>query len=306
MRIAILSRDRTLYSTRRLLESAESLSIETDVLDPLRCDIVIEKNHPSIFYKGERIPAYDAVIPRIGSSVTFYGAAVVRQFEMMNVYSATSSQALTRSRDKLRSLQVLTSAGVGMPKTVFTNYSKEVKKLIQGVGGAPLIVKLLEGTQGKGVVLAPTRAAAESIIGAFHIMKARIIVQEFIAEAKGADIRAFVVGGKVVGAMQRQSMGDDFRSNIHQGGVGRKIRLSKVERETALAASRAMGLNIAGVDLLQSSRGPLVLEVNSSPGLEGIEKVTGKDIAGEIFKFLLKKINQPVAVKGLTRAKKNA
>lgn len=306
MRIAILSRDKTLYSTRRLIEAAHDASIEADVLDPLRCDIVIEKNHPSIIYRGERIGTYDAVIPRIGSSVTFYGAAVVRQFEMMNVYSATSSQALTRSRDKLRSLQVLTSAGVGMPKTVFTNYSKEVKKLIQSVGGAPLIVKLLEGTQGKGVVLAPTRAAAESIIGAFHSMKARIIVQEFIAEAKGADIRAFVVGGKVVGAMQRQSAGDDFRSNIHQGGVGRKIRLSKLERETALAASRAMGLNIAGVDLLQSSRGPLVLEVNSSPGLEGIEKVTGKDVAGEIMKFLLRRVNRPIGDKVVKKVKRNA
>ena len=306
MRIAILSRNRSLYSTNRLVEAAHQAGLEADVLDHLKCDIVIEKDQPTIIYKGEVIPQYSAIIPRIGSSVTFYGAAVVRQFEMMNVYSTTSSQALTRSRDKLRSLQVLTSAGVGMPKTVFTNYSSEVKKIIQSVGGAPLIVKLLEGTQGKGVVLAPTRAAAESIIGAFHSMKARIIVQEFISEAKGADIRAFVVDGKVVGAMRRQSAGDDFRSNIHQGGVGEVIKLSRAEREAALTAAKAMGLKIAGVDLLQSERGPLILEVNSSPGLQGVENVTGKDIAGEIMKYVVKRLSKPIGKQTVKRIKKNA
>jgi ribosomal protein S6--L-glutamate ligase len=288
LKIAILSRNRSLYSTRRLIEAIENKGHEPIVLDHLKCDIVIEQDRPAIFYNGTNIKGIDAVIPRIGASVTFYGAAVVRQFEMMNVPTAVESQALVRSRDKLRSLQILARSNVGMPKTVFTNYSKEVKKIIDSVGGAPLIVKLLEGTQGYGVVLAPTRKAAESIIEAFHSMKARVIVQEFIEEAKGADIRAFVIGNKVVGSMKRQGKEGEFRSNLHQGGTGELVKLTKKEREVALTAAKSMGLSIAGVDMLQSERGPLVLEVNSSPGLEGIEKSTNKDIASEIINYVIK------------------
>jgi ribosomal protein S6--L-glutamate ligase len=290
LRIAILSRSRKIYSTARLIEAIEERGHEAVVLDHLKCDIVIEKDHPSIFYYGEKIERIDAVIPRIGASVTFYGAAVVRQFEMMKVITAVESQALVRSRDKLRSLQILARAGVGLPKTVFTNYSKEVKKIIESVGGAPLIVKLLEGTQGYGVVLAPTRKAAESIIEAFHSMKARVIVQEFIEEAKGADIRAFVVDGKVVGAMKRQGKEGEFRSNLHQGGSGKLIKLTKQQRLTALTAAKVMGLPVAGVDMLESDHGPLVLEVNSSPGLEGIEQATQKDIAGSVIDYIVKRV----------------
>ena len=286
MKIGILSRNANLYSTKRLVEAIIEKGHEAFVIDHLKCDIVIEQDRPDIYYKGESLSYLDAVIPRIGASVTFYGTAVVRQFEMMNIFSAVESQALVRSRDKLRSLQILAKAGVGLPKTVFTNYSKEVNHLIDSVGGAPLIVKLLEGTQGYGVVLAPTKKAAQSIIEAFHSMKARVIVQEFIQESKGADIRAFIVNGKVVGAMKRQGKEGEFRSNLHQGGSGSLIKLSKNEREMALTAARAMGLPIAGVDLLQSARGPLILEVNSSPGLEGIEKSTDKDIAGSIVKYV--------------------
>ena len=286
MKIGILSRNANLYSTKRLVEAIEAKGHEAKVIDHLKCDIVIEQDKPTIFYKGEQLSDLDAVIPRIGASVTFYGTAVVRQFEMMNIFSAVESQALVRSRDKLRSLQILAKAGVGLPKTVFTNYSKEVDKLIDSVGGAPLIVKLLEGTQGYGVVLAPTKKAAQSMIEAFHSMKARVIVQEFIKESKGADIRVFVVNGKVAGAMKRQGKEGEFRSNLHQGGSGSLIKLSKKEREAALTAAQAMGLPTAGVDMLQSERGPLILEVNSSPGLEGIEKSTGKDIAGNIIKYV--------------------
>ncbi len=289
-KIAILSRNKSLYSTKRLIETIENKGHEAVILDHLKCDIVIEQDRPSIYYMGERLKGIDAVIPRIGASVTFYGAAVVRQFEMMNVPTAVESQALVRSRDKLRSLQILARANVGMPKTVFTNYSKEVKKIIDSVGGAPLIVKLLEGTQGYGVVLAPTKKAAESIIEAFHSMKARVIVQEFIEEAKGADIRAFIIDNKVVGAMKRQGKEGEFRSNLHQGGTGELIKLSKEERKVALTAAKAMGLSVAGVDMLQSERGPLVLEVNSSPGLEGIEKTTNKDIASEVISYVEKLI----------------
>ncbi|WP_340103021.1 30S ribosomal protein S6--L-glutamate ligase [Rhodohalobacter sp. 8-1] len=286
LHIVVLSRNRSLYSTRRLVETIENRGSRATVLDHLKCDIVIEQDNPSIYYKGELIDDVDAVIPRIGASVTFYGASVVRQFEMMGVPTAVESQALVRSRDKLRSLQVLARSDVGMPKTVFTNYSKEVAKIIDSVGGAPLIVKLLEGTQGYGVVLAPTKKAAESIIDAFHSMKARVIVQEFIKEAKGADIRAFVINNKVVGAMKRQGKEGEFRSNLHQGGTGELIKLSKRERQVALTAAKVMGLSIAGVDLLQSERGPLVLEVNSSPGLEGIEKTTNQDIASDIITYV--------------------
>lgn len=290
MKIGILSRNSSLYSTRRLVEAAEEAGHTVEVIDHLKCDIVIEQDNPTIYYKSKKIDYLDAIIPRIGASVTFYGASVVRQFEMMDVISAVHSQALVRSRDKLRSLQLLASAGVGLPKTVFTNYSKEVKKLIESVGGAPLIVKLLEGTQGYGVVLAPTKKAAESMIEAFHSMKARVIVQEFISESKGADIRAFVVDGKVVGAMKRQGKEGEFRSNLHQGGTGSLIKLSKEERKAALTAAEAMGLPVAGVDMLQADRGPLILEVNSSPGLEGIEKTTNKDIASTIISYLEKTV----------------
>src|SRR6056297_1264918 len=290
LHIVVLSRNRSLYSTRRLVESIEYKGHKATVLDHLKCDIVIEQENPCIYYHGELIEGVDAVIPRIGASVTFYGASVVRQFEMMGIPTAVESQSLVRSRDKLRSLQLLASSGVGLPKTVFTNYSKEVKKIIESVGGAPLIVKLLEGTQGYGVVLAPTKKAAESIIEAFHSMKARVIVQEFIEEAKGADVRVFVVDNKVVGAMKRQGKEGEFRSNLHQGGTGKIIKLTKEERNIALTAARSMNLSIAGVDLLQSSRGPLVLEVNSSPGLEGIEKATGKDIASKIVEYAEKLI----------------
>jgi ribosomal protein S6--L-glutamate ligase len=292
MKLGILSRNSSLYSTSRLVEAAEAKEHEVEVIDHLKCDIVIEQDSPKVYYKGKRIDYLDAIIPRIGASVTFYGAAVVRQFEMMEVFSAVHSQALVRSRDKLRSLQLLASSGVGLPKTVFTNYSKEVKKLIESVGGAPLIVKLLEGTQGHGVVLGPTKKAAESIIEAFHAMKARVIVQEFISESKGADIRAFVVDGRVVGAMKRQGKEGEFRSNLHQGGSGQLIKLSKAEREAALTAARAMDLQIAGVDMLQSDRGPLILEVNSSPGLEGIEKTTKKDIASTIIGYIEKAVEE--------------
>ncbi|MFP8488311.1 30S ribosomal protein S6--L-glutamate ligase [Gracilimonas sp. Q87] len=307
MNIGILSRNSSLYSTQRLIKTAEEHGHQVEVIDHLKCDIVIEQDDPKIYFKSKRIDYLDAIIPRIGASVTFYGAAVVRQFEMMDVFSVVHSQALVRSRDKLRSLQLLASSGVGLPKTVFTNYSKEVKKIIESVGGAPLIVKLLEGTQGHGVVLGPTKKASESIIEAFHAMKARVIVQEFISESKGADIRAFIVDGKVVGAMKRQGKEGEFRSNLHQGGSGELIKLSKTERIAALKAAAAMDLQVAGVDMLQSERGPLILEVNSSPGLEGIEKTTNKDIASYIIKYIEKAVEErkknPARKK---KAKKNA
>ncbi|EKB48577.1 30S ribosomal protein S6--L-glutamate ligase [Cecembia lonarensis] len=287
MRIAVLSRNPHLYSTRRLMEAIRAAGHEAMVVDHSQCDLIIEQEGPSIIYKGEKLIDIDAIIPRIGASVTFYGTAVVRQFELMGAFPAVESQAIVRSRDKLRSLQILSKAGLGMPKTAFTNFSKGGEKtLIERVGGAPLIIKLLEGTQGLGVVLAETKKAGQSVIEAFHGLKARIIVQEFIKEAKGADIRAFVVNGKVVGAMKRQGAEGEFRSNLHRGGKATVIRLSKAERAAALGAAKALGLDIAGVDMLQSERGPLILEVNSSPGLEGIEKATGVNIAGEIVKFI--------------------
>jgi ribosomal protein S6--L-glutamate ligase len=292
MHIIVLSRSSSLYSTSRLVEAVVEAGHKVTVLDHLKCDIVCEEDNPCIYYRGAKITDIDAIIPRIGSSVTFYGSALIRQFEMMNIVTAVASQALIRSRDKLQSLQILARSGVGIPKTVFTNYSKEVGKIIDTVGGPPLIVKLLEGTQGVGVVLAPTRKAAESIIQAFHSMKARIIVQEFIQEARGMDIRAFVVNNKVVGAMKRQGKEGEFRSNLHRGGSGQLIKLSNKERQAALVAAQAMGLSIAGVDLLQSDRGPLVLEVNASPGLQGIEKVTKSDIAGKIVDYVTQQVEK--------------
>lgn len=286
MKIVILSRNPDLYSTRRLVEAARQKGHEALVVDHLKCNIVIEKKKPSIYYQGELLEDVDAVIPRIGASVTFYGTAVVRQFEMMKVFTAVESQALIRSRDKLRSLQIMARAGVGLPKTVFTNYSKDVDQVVSSVGGAPLVIKLLEGTQGLGVVLAETENAAKSIIEAFNGLKARVIAQEFIEEAGGADIRAFVVEGNIVGAMKRQGKKGEFRSNLHRGGTASIVELSEEERNTALKATRVLGLGVAGVDMLQSKHGPLVIEVNSSPGLEGIEGATGKDIAREIISYV--------------------
>lgn len=286
MLIAVLSRNPDLYSTKRLVEAARERGHEARIIDHLKCDLIIEQSGPSILYKGEKLKDIDAVIPRIGASVTFYGTAVVRQFEAMKVFSALESQSIVRSRDKLRSLQILAREGLGMPKTAFTNYSREEKNLIEEVGGAPLVIKLLEGTQGLGVVLAETKKAAQSVIEAFHGLKARIIVQEYIKESKAADIRAFIVDGEVVGAMKRQGKEGEFRSNLHRGGSASIIKLSRAEKAAALKASKALGLSISGVDMLQSSRGPLILEVNSSPGLEGIEKATQIDIAGKIIEYI--------------------
>lgn len=288
MNIKILSRNTQLYSTKRLVEAAMKRKHTVEVVDPLKCDIVIERRNPNIYFKGKYIKDVDAIIPRIGSSVTFYGTAVVRQFEMMGAFTTTDSEALVRSRDKLRSLQVLSRAKIGLPKTVFTNYSRDVSGVVSQVGGPPLVIKLLEGTQGVGVVLAETKNAAESVIEAFNGLQARVIVQEFIKEAKGADIRAFVVDGHVVGAMKRQGKDGEFRSNLHRGGSAESIELSDEEEIAAVKATKAMGLGVAGVDMLQSSRGPLILEVNSSPGLEGIEKATGKDIAKTIIRYIEK------------------
>ena len=286
MKIAILSRNSKLYSTRRLVEAAEARGHEVDVLDVLRCYMNITSMKPEVHYKGENLTGYDAVIPRIGASVTFYGTAVLRQFEMMNVYPLNESVAISRSRDKLRALQLLSRRGIGLPVTGFAHRPDDVDDLIKMVGGAPLVIKLLEGTQGIGVVLAETAGAAESVIEAFMGMKANILVQEFIKEAGGADIRAFIVDGQVVGAMKRQGKEGEFRSNLHRGGNASIITLSDEEEIAALKAAKAMGLGIAGVDMLQSDRGPLILEVNSSPGLEGIEAATGKDIATTIIKYI--------------------
>lgn len=286
MKIVILSRNSRLYSTKRLLEAGEKKGHEMLVIDPLKCVLEIEKKNPRIFYKGQYLSDIDAIIPRIGASVTFYGTAVVRQFEMMKVFSTVESQALVRSRDKLRSLQVLARAGVGMPKTAFTDYSSETNHIIDAVGGAPMVLKLLEGTQGLGVVLAETKNAASSVMEAFNGLKARVIAQEFIEEAGGADLRVFIVGGNIVGAMKRQGKEGEFRSNLHRGGSASIIELTEEEENTALKAARVLGLGVAGVDLLQSKKGPLVLEVNSSPGLEGIEKATNKDIAKQIIRYI--------------------
>lgn len=290
MNIKILSRNKDLYSTQRLVEAAKKRKHEVEVIDPLKCDIVIEKRKPNVYFKGHYITDVDAIIPRIGSSVTFYGTAVVRQFEMMGAFTTTDSEALVRSRDKLRSLQVLSKAKIGLPKTVFTNYSRDVEGVINQVGGTPLVIKLLEGTQGLGVVLAETKNAARSVIEAFNGLQARVIVQEFIKEAKGADIRAFVVDGHVVGAMKRQGKEGEFRSNLHRGGTAEVIQLSDEEEVAAVRACKALGLGVAGVDMLQSARGPLILEVNSSPGLEGIERATGKDIAKTIIRYIEKNV----------------
>lgn len=286
MNIVILSRNPSLYSTQRLVKEGEARGHEIEVIDPLKCDIIIEKEKPTIYYKDRYLDYVDAIIPRIGASVTFYGCAVVRQFEEMGVFTIVTSDAIQRSRDKLRSLQRLSKAGIGMPKTVFTNYSRDVEEVIEHVGGTPVIIKLLEGTQGLGVVLAETKNAAESVLEAFNGLQARVIVQEFIKEAKGADIRALVVDGQVVGAMKRQGKEGEFRSNLHRGGSANIIKLDTDELKLAMNASRALKLPVCGVDMLQSARGPLLLEVNSTPGLEGIETATGRNIARAIITFI--------------------
>jgi ribosomal protein S6--L-glutamate ligase len=287
MRIAILSRRPSLYSTQRLKEAGRARGHETTVVDYLRCYMDITSHRPQVISQGQPVQV-DAIIPRIGASNTFYGTAVVRQFEMMGVFVANESQAISRSRDKLRSLQLLARDGVGLPVTGCAHSTKDIDGLIGLAGGTPLVVKLIEGTQGVGVILAETKKAAEAVIEAFRGLDAHILVQEYIKEAAASDIRCFVVGGRVVATMRRHAAPGDFRSNLHRGGSAEKVKISPVERSTAVKAARTMGLNIAGVDLLRSSHGPVVIEVNSSPGLEGIEKSTGVDVAGKIIEFIEK------------------
>jgi ribosomal protein S6--L-glutamate ligase len=286
MRIAVLSRSPKIFSTARLVEAIGRRGHEALVIDHARCYMAIEQNRPAVYYSGKEMRDIDAVIPRIGSSVTFYGTAVVRQFEMQRIFSANESQAITRSRDKLRSLQLLSRAGLGIPKTVFADDSKNVNDLIEMIGGPPLVIKLVEGTQGIGVMLAETVHSAKSIIEAFLGQEIYILVQEFIREANGVDIRAFVVDGKVIGAMQRKGKGGEFRANLHRGARGEVIKLTSAEELCAIRATQVLGLHIAGVDLVRSKRGPLILEVNSSPGLKGIEQATGIDVASQIVEFV--------------------
>lgn len=288
MKIALLSRNKKLYSSRRLIEAAEQRGHEITVLDALRCYMNIASHKPTIHYRGVELDRFDAVIPRIGASITFYGTSVLRQFEMMGVYPLNESVAISRSRDKLRSMQLLSRKGIGMPVTGFANRPDNIKDLIKMVGGAPLVIKLLEGTQGIGVVLAETQKAAESVIEGFMGVKAEILVQEYIKEAGGADIRCLVIGGKVVASMKRQAVAGEFRSNLHRGGNASLIKITPEERSTAVRAARIMGLNVAGVDILRSNHGPVIMEVNSSPGLQGIEEATGKDVAGLIIGFIEK------------------
>ncbi|MEQ9000423.1 MAG: 30S ribosomal protein S6--L-glutamate ligase [Coleofasciculus sp. B1-GNL1-01] len=288
MKIAILSQDASLYSTRRLKEAGEARGHDMRVINYLRCYMNITSHKPKVVYQGKVLEELDAIIPRIGASKTFYGTAVVRQFEVMGVFTANESQAISRSRDKLRCLQILSREGVGLPVTGFANSTQDIDGLIEIVGGAPLVIKLLEGTQGIGVVLAETHQAAKSVIEAFRGLDANILVQEFIKEAGGMDIRCFVIDNKVVASMKRQGAPGEFRSNLHRGGNAAQIKLTPEERSTAVRAAKAMGLRVAGVDLLRSNHGPVVMEVNSSPGLEGIENATGVDVAGKIIDFLQK------------------
>lgn len=288
MKIAILSTNKNLYSTKKLFEAAEKRGHECLILDHRKCYVGIKQGQPSIHYNGQDVSDIDAIIPRIGASLTFYGSAIVRQFEVMGVISANPSQAITRSRDKLRCMQILSGAGIGLPVTGFARNTHDVDDLIKMVGGAPLVIKLLEGTQGIGVVLAETKKAASSVIEAFFGLGNNILIQEYIKEARGTDIRVFVVDGKVVGAMKRTAKEGEFRSNLHRGGTAELIKLTKAERETALKAAKELGLTVCGVDMLPSDRGPLVLEVNSSPGLEGIEKATNRDIAAKVVEFVEK------------------
>jgi len=286
MRIVVLSRNPNLYSTRRLVEAAEQRGHQAVVIDHTRCYVVMEQNNPSIRINGTVLTDVDAVIPRIGASVTAYGTSIVRQFEMQGVFTANQAQGIVRSRDKLRSMQLLSGEGLGIPKTIFANHGREVEDLIEQIGGTPFIIKLVEGTQGVGVVLAETETTAKSMLETFYSQGISILVQEFIKEARSSDIRAFVVDGKVVGSMKRTGRDGDFRSNLHQGGTAQLCSLTKDEEEAAVAAAHTLSLRVAGVDLLQSARGPLIMEVNSSPGLQGIEAATGKDIAGAIVQFV--------------------
>ncbi len=287
LRIGILSRNKDLYSTRSLMNAAEHRGHHVEVIDYLRCHMSIKSTGPKI-YLGDESLNFDAVIPRIGASNTFFGTAAVRQFEMMGTYSLNESVAISRSRDKLRSLQLLARKGIGLPVTAFAHDSKATGHLIKSCGGAPLVIKLLEGTQGVGVVLAETQKAAESVIEAFRGLDAHILAQEFIEEAGGSDIRCLVVGGKVVASMKRQGKEGEFRSNLHRGGSAKIVRITPEERSTAVRAAKIMGLNLAGVDLLRSNHGPVIMEVNSSPGLEGIETATGKDVADKVIEFIEK------------------
>lgn len=286
MKIAILSRDADLYSTKRLLEVGVQRGFEVEVIDPMKCIIELEKKKPVIFYKGRFLSGLSAVIPRIGASNAFYGTAVVGQFEMMKVFTTVDSVGLVRSLDKLRSYQVLVQAGLGLPKTVFTNYGKDISHIIESVGGVPVVIKLLEGTQGLGIVLAETMQAATSVLEAFNGLKARVIVQEYIKEAEGADIRVLVVGDNVVGAIRRKSIDGEFRSSLKRSLIIEATDLTEEEETAAIKAARAMSIGVAGVEMLRSDRGPLILEVNASPGLKDIEDATGKDIAGLIFKYI--------------------
>ncbi len=292
MKIALLSRNKKLYSTKRLIEAAEARGHEVQVIDILRCYMNITSLKPTIHYKGEELTGFDAVIPRIGASVTFYGTAVLRQFEMMNVFPLNESVAVTRSRDKLRSAQLLARKGIGMPVTGFAHNPDDIEDLLKQVGGTPTVIKLLEGTQGIGVVLAETKKAAESVIQAFMGLKANIMVQEFIKEAGGSDIRCFVVGGKVIAAMKRQGPAGEFRSNLHRGGEATLAKLTPGERSTAVRAAQVMGLEVCGVDLLRSNHGPVVMEVNSSPGLQGIEAASGKNVADAIIAYMEKRVGE--------------
>lgn len=300
MKIAILSRNNKLYSTRRLVEVGQARGHEVRVINPLRCYMNITSHRPTIFYKDEPLENFDAVIPRIGASITFYGLAVLRQFEMMGVYALNESVAIGRSRDKLRSLQLLSRKGIGMPVTAFAHSPDDTANLIQQVGGAPLVVKLLEGSQGVGVVLAETKQAAESVIEAFRGLNANILVQEFIKEADGKDIRCFIIGDRVVASMMRQAKPGEFRSNLHRGGSAELVKITPEERSTAVRAAKIVGLNVAGVDILRAKHGPVVMEVNSSPGLEGIETSTKSDVAARIIQFLEK---NAVQGKNKTRGK---
>ena len=294
MKLAILSANPSLYSTNRLVEAAQKRGHDVDVINHNHCYVGMETNHNNVYLGDHELVDYDAIIPRIGASVTFYGSSIIRQFEVKHVYTTLSSLALVRSRDKLRATQVLAKNDIGIPKTVFAKQPRDVQNLIKTVGGPPLIVKLLEGTQGLGVVLAETKTAAKSVIEAFYGLNANILVQEFIKEAGGSDIRVIVVGGKVIAAYKRQGQEGEFRSNLHRGGEGVKVTLTSKEKKTAIAATKALGLNIAGVDMLRSERGPLVLEVNSSPGFEGVERVTGVDVADQIITFVEKQIERPI------------
>jgi ribosomal protein S6--L-glutamate ligase len=286
MRIAILSRNEALYSTRALIEAGRKRGHDMRVLDTLQFDIRVSKRNPELFHHGQQVDSVDAVIPRIGASITFYGLAVVRQFEMMGVYCLNESQAIARSRDKLRCLQILSRHDIGVPPTVYTRQAAHLLECIEHVEGPPVVIKLLEGTQGIGVVLAESTAAASSVIEAFHGLEQNILIQKFIKEANGADIRALVVGRKVVGAMRRQALAGEFRSNLHRGGTAKKFRLPAEYRKTALAAARVLGLRLAGVDMIESAQGPMVMEVNSSPGLEGIQKTTGTDVAAAVIEHI--------------------